>query len=188
MNWKNLIKPAEIFTANDRAELEKLDASTADLTALSDRIHRDWTDATSRIDRIRELAAELCTRPSDAELYRRLEVAACMPSNLHTGYQHKEAALGAIGAAIEAKLEPGAEIVRRVLRRALDAAEAELKKTEKQERKLADEEGYNFSPSGRVLALQGRVLELRNAVAAKYKHEGAVQNPGSWRERLREWL
>jgi len=188
MNWKNLFKPAEILTASDRAELEKLDASTADLTALSDRILRDWTDAASRVDRIRDLAAELCARPNDAELYRRLEVAACMPSNIQTGYQHKEAALGAIGAAIEAKLEPSVEIVRRVLGRALEAAEAELRKTEKHERKLAEEEGYAYSPSGRVLALQGRVLELRNAVAAKYKHEGAVQNPGSWRQRLREWL
>ena len=188
MNWKTLFKPAEILTASDRAELERLDDSTKQLRELAARIDRDWTDAGSRVDRIRDLAAELCTRPNDAELYRRLEVAACMPSNIQTGYQHREAALGSIHAAIETKLEPSVEIVRRVLARALDAAEAELRKTEKHERKLAEEEGYNFSPSGRVLALQGRVLELRNAVAAKYRHEGAIQGPGGWRERLREWL
>jgi len=38
------------------------------------------------------------------------------------------------------------------------------------------------------MALQGRVLELRNAIAAKYKFEGAIQEPSHWRERLREWL
>jgi hypothetical protein len=188
MNWKNLFKPSEILTASDRAELEKLDDSTQQLRDLASRIHREWPDATSRIDRIRDLTSELCTRPNDADLYRRLEVAACMPSNPQTGYQHKEAALGSISKAIEAKLEPSVGIVRRVLGRALDAAEAELKKTEKQERKLAEEEGYNFSPSGRVLALQARVLELRNAVAQKYASEGAIQNPPGWRDRLREWL
>jgi hypothetical protein len=39
-----------------------------------------------------------------------------------------------------------------------------------------------------VLSLQQRVLELRNAVAAKYPIEGAIQHPGGWRQRLAEWL
>jgi hypothetical protein len=188
MNWRNIFKPSEILTSGDRAELEKLDAATSDLRVLADRIHREWPDALNRIERIRSLAELLCTRPNDAELYRKLEMAAAFPSHVQTGFQHKEAALGTIHAAIEAKLEPSAEIVRRVLSRALAVAEGELRKTEKSERKLAEDEGYAFSPSGRILALQARVLELRNAVAAKYKHEGGIQNPPEWRERLREWL
>lgn len=188
MNWRNIFKPSEILTASDRADLERLEDSTKQLRELAARIDRDWPDSTSRISKIRDLTAELCTRPTDADLYRRLEIAACMPSNVQNGYQHREAALGEIGAAIETKLQPSVEIVRRVLRRALEQAEAELKRTEGKERKLADDEGYNYSPSGRVLALQARVLDLRNAVAAKYGHEGAIQSPGGWRERLAEWL
>ena len=185
MNWKNLFKPSEILTASDRAELEKLDESTKQLRELAHRIEREWPGRSGRYDRLRDVASRLADNPGDRDLYRQLEVAASMPPDID---QLRDLALREISGRIEAKLEPSVEIVRRVLGRALDAAEAELKKTEKQERKLAEEEGYAFSPSGRVLALQARVLELRNAVAAKYGNEGAIQSPPGWRERLREWL
>lgn len=188
MNWKSIFKTSEILTASDRLELEKIEDSTKQLRELAARIDRDWPDAPSRISKIRDLAAELCLRPTDPELYRRMETAACMPSVPASGYQHREAALGVIGEAIETKLEPSIAIVRRVLARALEQAEAELKRTEAKERKTAEDEGYGYSPTGRILALQARVLDLRNAVAAKYRHEGAVQNPGDWRVRLSEWL
>ncbi|NBT35459.1 MAG: hypothetical protein EBT03_07955 [Betaproteobacteria bacterium] len=188
MNWKKLFPVGDILTASDRQELERLEAGTSELRELEARIDRDWTEANNRIDRIRDLAAMLCTRPKDTELYRRLEVAACMPSHPASGHQHKEAALGAIRAAIADKMLPEVPVVRRVLSRALDAAERELAKQEKKEREAAEAEDFNYSPSGRVLSLQQRVLELRNAVAARYSIEGAVQGPGGWRQRLAEWL
>ena len=188
MNWKVLFKTADILTAADRAELERLEDSTKQLRDLAARIDRDFPDAGKRQDRIRELAEQLCERPDDADLYRQLQVTACMPSNPATGYQHRDLALGAIHGAIAARMIPAADVVRRVLRRALEAAEGELKKTEGRERRDAEQEGYNYSPSGRVQALQQRVLQLRNEIASKYSQEGAIVGPPSWRERLAEWL
>lgn len=188
MNWRNLFKPSDILTDADRAELEKLDASTAKLRDLQAKITREWPTAAERQSWLRDQAEELAKTPDDADLYRRMEITACMPDGLQTGWQHKEIVLGALGARIEEILQPSVEVVRRVLRRALSAAEAELKKVEARERKEAEAEGYNYSPSGKVQALQGRVLSLRNEVAAKYKFEGSVQDPAPWRERLAEWL
>lgn len=188
MNWRKLFAPSEIFTESDKAELEKLEASTAKLRALSAKIDQEWPASTYRLDRLRELAGALAEDPDNAELYRRLEITACMPSALTSGYQHRDIALGRIGEKIEEIMAPESEIVRRVLRRALEKAEAELRKVEASERKTAEAEQFDYVPSGKVLALQGRVLALRNGVAQKYKSEGAVQNPEGWRVRLAEFL
>ena len=185
MNWKNIFKPAEIVTASDRAELERLEDSTKQLRELAARID-GWPSRHGRIEHVRELAGRLADNPADPELYRRLELAATMPQEIDT---YRDAAQSEIGGRIEAAMHPQHAIVRRCLTRALEQAEAELKKTESRERKQAAEEDYSYTPTGKVLALQQRVLELRNAVAAPIPgEERCIQSPGSWRERLREWL
>ena len=113
---------------------------------------------------------------------------AWFPSDLTNGHRSREAVLGAIGRAIQEKMRPEIPIVRRVLSKALEATERELEKQTAKERKEADGEGFNFSPSGRIQELQRKVLSLRNEVARQYSHEGAVQHPGGWRIRLADWL
>jgi len=188
MNWNKLFGKTEILTDGDRAELEAIERKTEPYRKVREKIERDFIPAMHRIGHLQGLAAEYINDIKNEELYQKMVVAACMPSNIQTGYQHIEAAAAPFDAKIEEILEAAIPIVRRVLKRALNAAEAELRKIEARERKDAEQEGYAYSPSGKVLALQQRVLELRNAIAHKYKHEGAIQNPGGWRERLAEWL
>lgn len=188
MNWRKLFLSSEIFTETDKAELLRLEASTAKLRALAARIDQDWPAANNRLEKLGDLAAALAEDPENNDLYRKLEITACMPSALPSGHQHRDVVLGKLGQKIEEIMQPEAEVVRRVLRRALEKTESELRRVEASEKKTAESEGYDYVPSGKILALQGRVLSLRNGIAQKYKNEGSLQNPEGWRARLAEFL
>jgi len=189
MNWKTLFKPADILTAGDKGELEKIDKKAEQHRALIERIREEWPTAGERMDALERLGQKLAEAPTDEALFHRCTLVAAMPSDPLHGYQHRDKITAIIHRKIEEILKPQEKIVRRVLGRGLDAAEAELKKSEAAEKGVAKEEGFDYSPSGRVLALQKRVLELRNAVAAVYPgEEGFINHPGDWRERLGEWL
>jgi len=186
--WKTLFKPSDILTQADRDELAALEKKAEPYRAIRARIDRDFIPAVDRIGNLQALAGQLVEDIGNEEIYHRMIHVAAMPANPLFGYHHREAAAVPFDQKIEEILRPSVDVVRRVLKRALDVAETELRKAEKQERKLAEEEGYNYSPSGKVLALQSRILDLRNGIAAKYKFEGATQDPAPWRERLSEWL
>jgi hypothetical protein len=189
MSWLSIFKKGEIFTQGDRAELEKLEEKTADLREVIEKIDREWPTSSSRQDRLRDLAGQLAETPKDAELIHRLTITACMPSNLQSGHQHRDIVLGRLGEKVEELMSPQHAIIRRVFRRALDVAEGELKRVESKEKKIAEDEGVQFVPSGKILALQNRILSLRNEIARPAPHEeGCHQHPGGWRERLREWI
>lgn len=189
MSWLNIFKKGEIFTQGDRAELEQLEQKTADLRRVMAKIDREWPVATSRADRLRELAGQLAEQPDDQEVLHRLTITACMPSNLQNGYQHRDIVLGRLNEKMQEVMAPQHDIVRRVFRRALGVAEDGLRKTETAEKKVAKEEGVDFVPSGKVLALQKRILDLRNAIARPIPNEeGCIVPPEGWRERLSEWL
>jgi len=187
MNWKALFG-AEVVSAGEREKLEQLDKSTKPLRDLCERIRTEWPDSMRRIERIQELAAKLAQRPGDEAVYHQMTIAACMPSNVQSGYQHRDAALGVLEREIDKTTGPGHEIVRRCLRRALDQAESELRKTESREQKLAADEGYSYSPSGRVQALQKKVLSLRNEVARPVFGEEGFNGCDHWKIRLSEYL
>jgi hypothetical protein len=189
MSWLSIFKKGEILTQGDRSELETLEAKTTDLRKIIDKIDREWPVSTSRQDRLRDLAGQLAETPNDQELLHRLTITACMPSNLQHGYQHRDIVLGRLGEKVEELMSPQHAIIRRVFRRALDVAEAELKRVESKEKKIADDEGVQFVPSGKILALQNRILSLRNEIALPVPNEeGCHQHPGGWRDRLREWV
>ena len=189
MSWLNIFKKGEILTQGDRAELEKLEEKTADLRKTIDKIDREWPTAISRRDHLHDLAGQLAESPNDQELLHRLTITACMPSSVQHGHQHRDIVLGRLGEKIEEMMSPQHAIIRRVFRRALDIAEGELKRVESKEKKTAEEEGVQFVPSGKILALQNRILSLRNEIARPIPNEeGFIQNPGGWRERLREWV
>lgn len=189
MNWKALFRPSEILTAADHAELEGIEKKCEVYRRIRQRIDRDFVTSGDRLGYLQALAADLVRDPENAEIYERMIHTAAMPSHPHFGTQHRDAAARPFDAKIEEILEESVPIVRRVLTRALTATEAELKKTEAREKKEAEAEAYTYSPSGKVQALQARVLELRNAVACKYSHEAnVIQNPPPWQDRLKEWL
>ena len=188
MIWNKLFAKGDILTDSDRAELQALEAKAEPYRKIREKVERDFVPAVDRIGNLQMLAGQLVEDIGNEEIYHRMIHVAAMPANPLFGYHHREAAAVPFDQKIEEILRPSVDVVRRVLKRALDVAETELRKAEKQERKLAEEEGYNYSPSGKVLALQSRILDLRNGIAAKYKFEGATQDPAPWRERLSEWL
>lgn len=188
MNWTALFKPTEILTPQDRAELEALEKKAEPYLRVREKIERDFVVSMHRIGKLQELAGEYIKNIQDESLYQRMLFVAGMPSNLQTGYQHHEAVAVPFDEKIQEIRNEGVPVVRRVLGRALTRAEQELKRIEQKEQQEAKSEGYPYLPSGKVQALQQRVLGLRNAVAEKYRFEGAIQNPPHWRERLAEWL
>lgn len=189
MKLFSIFKKGEILTESDRTQLEKLEETTASLRQLRDRVDREWVGASNRIEKLQSLTGELIQRPHDGELWHRLEMTAAMPSNLATGFQHIEAVKNVIGFEIDRLMLPQHAIVRRVFQRALKIAEAELVKTDKVERVEAEDGGYEFLPSGKVLALQTKVLHLRNAVGVPLPEEAdPFRSAGEWRERLAEYL
>jgi hypothetical protein len=189
MNWSKLFGKTEILTAADRSQLEAIDASAEDLRQLETRISEHLVVAQGRQARIMALATALAEDPGNRQLFDDLRLACAMPSHPATGYQHRDWALGAVAAKIEERLRPQHAIVRRVLRRGLEAAEAELARSERRERGEADEGGFEYSPSGKIVAIQRRIRELRNAVAQPIPGEdGCIQPPAPWRDRLRDFL
>lgn len=188
MNWKNLFKPSEILTQTDREELEQVEKRTLPFVKVREKIEKDFVMAPDRIGRLQAIAEDYIKNIQDESLYQRMLTVAGMPSHPATGYQHHSAVAVPFDQKIEEILNDSVPVVRRVLGRALSRAEDELRKIEKKEQDEAKTEGYAYLPSGKVQALQQRVLGLRNAVNEKYRFEGSTQNPPHWRERLAEWL
>ena len=187
MNWKGLFKN-EIVTASDKAALEKLDASTEKQRALCDRIREDFVTSVERIGRLEGLAGKIAENPDDEQVYQKLLITAAMPSWLPTGYQHRDTVLGVVEKRIDDLTSPQHLIVRKCLQRALAAAEDELKKQTAKEQAEAQKEGFDFVPSGRILALQNKILSLRNEIARPCPGEEFYRGLPHWRERLSEWL
>jgi hypothetical protein len=186
--FNKLFAKKEVVTEGDLAELAALETTVEKLRTARARAQADLVTASGRLEALRAAAEELARDCSNAALYEKVLRISAMPSNPATGWQHAEVVLTVLDAAIRERLQPAAEIVRRCLRRALSKVEAELAAAEKRERNEATAEGYNFSASGRILALQEKVLDLRNQVAARYQFEGALSDPGSWQERLAAWV
>jgi len=189
MSWLSIFKKGEIFTQADRAELERLEEGTREIRRVADKIDRDWPASSSRLDRLREQAEELASKPNDQEILNRLTTTACMPSSFKNGFQHRDVVLGVLNGKIDELMTPQHEVVRRVLRRALSVAEGELKRVEAKEKETARQESYEYVPSGKVLALQSRILSLRNEISRPIPgEENYIQHPGTWRQRLAEYL
>jgi len=187
MNWRKLLPVGEIFPAGERKELEKLVESCSELRKWEQRILQEWPkDASDRENRLHEVGGEFAKKPT-REGYEKLTTLAGFPTQV-IGWGPRDVVLGAIHREIEEKMKPEVPIVRRVLGRALEATERELEKQTNKERKEAEADGYSFSPSGKILDLQKRILELRNQVDAKYPDEGAIQHPGHWESRLADYL
>ena len=187
MNWRKLLPVGEIFPAGERRELEKLVESCSELRKWEQRLLQEWPkDASDRENRLRDVGAEFAQKPT-REGDEKLTILAGFPTQF-TGWGPRDIVLGAIHREIAEKMKPEAPIVRKVLKRALDATERELEKQTAKEKKESESEGFSFSPSGRILDLQKRVMDLRNQVDATYPDEGAVQHPGHWESRLADYL
>jgi len=79
MNWRNIFKPADILTAADLAELEKIDKKATQHRALIERIRDEWPTANERIDALERLGQKLAEAPTDEALFHRCTMVAAMP-------------------------------------------------------------------------------------------------------------
>lgn len=188
MIWNRIFAKGEILTPNDRSELEQIEKQAEPYRKIRERIEEDFVPAMHRIGKLQELAGRFVEDIGNEALYQKMLAVAGMPSDPRFGYQHHGCVAEVFDRKIEDILRPSVEIVRRVLKRALAKAEDELRRCESKERKEAESEGFSYMPSGRIQALQNKVLDLRNGIASKYKFEGAVQSPAHWKERLAEYL
>lgn len=188
MNWKALFKGGDIISAADKAEMERLDKGTEAHRKLCARISEDFITSMERIGRLQALAGILVEKPDDEKTYQKMLLTAAMPSNLQTGYQHRDAALQVIEDRIKDLSAPQHAIVRKCLKKALGTAEEELRRVEKKEKDEAKAEEFDYVPSGRVLALQQKILGLRNEIARPIPGEEFFNGLPHWTERLREWL
>ena len=133
MNWKNLFKPSEILTQLDREELEQIEKRALPFVKVRAKIEKDFVTAMDRIGALQAIAGDYIKNIQDESLYQRMLMIAGMPSNVQTGYQHREAVAVPFDQKIEEILNDSVPVVRRVLGRALSRVEDELRKVEKKE-------------------------------------------------------
>ena len=189
MDWSKIFGKSEHLSPSEKTALEDLDKSCLELKGWHKRVSDTWPkNSDDRLGKIRSLSELFATHPSE-KLHDEILMVQNFSAWPNGSWQGREALLDAIGLEISRKMEPQYDICKRVLRRALSQAEDELKKLEKRDKAEALEAGFEYSASGKVLALQKRVLGLRNDIGAPTPTEaGCVIGPLHWRERLKEYL
>lgn len=86
-------------------------------------------------------------------------------------------------------LLPTHAIVKRCLRRALEAALDELRTNTAKEEAAAAADGVEYIASGRILALQGKIRDLQNEIGTPTPDENEeAREPLNWRQRLADYL
>jgi len=185
---RKLFEGGKIFSDTDRGELAKMDDAAAPYTQLLDKLLPRLNGTQSRQDRLFTLAAQLVENPTDEKLAEEYRWCAALPSNPIFSLRHVEILTTAVSEKQRQLCEPQGAIVRRVFQKALARAEAELKKVETTEREEARAGGYDYSPSGRVLGLQQKVLQYRNEAAVPIPGEENYHGAPHWRQRLAEFL
>ena len=190
MSWiGKILKGGDIFPESERKTLEALEAKCEPYKKILARINDEWVEALHRHGRIEALANQLAGDPTNDVIFQKMTVAACMPTDLRTGRNHLDFAEKPICERIDRIMAPERDFVRKVLQRALSLAESELRKIEKAEQKTAQEEGFEYIPSGKVASLQNEILGLRGAIKEPYPgEENFYRHPGNWRERLKNYL
>jgi hypothetical protein len=189
MDWSKIFGKSDHLSPSEKTALEDLDKNCIELRAWHKRISDTWPkNSEDRLGKIRSLSELFAKHPSEKlhDEILKIQNFSAWPNG---SWQGREALLDAINLEINRKMEPQYDICKRVLRRALSQAEDELKKVEKRDKAEAQEAGFEYSASGKVLALQKRILGLRNEIEAPTPFEaGCIVGPLHWRERLKEFI
>ena len=188
MNWKNLFSKKPIVTAADRAELEGLEKKCAGFeTAFKTIEARFPKNHYDRAAAVAAAAVKYGESPTE-ENYEKVILAGAFPS-FPTTHENVEAALSGIRKKINEILRPTHAVVKRCLRRALEAAQAELATATAKEEAAAGADGVEYIASGRIIALQKKIRDLQNEIGAPTPDESEeAREPANWRERLADYL
>ena len=188
MNWKNIFSKKAIVTAADRAELEGLEKKCAGFETafkmIETRFPKNHYDVAAHVA---EAAVKYGEDPSETN-FQKVILAGAFPSFPRT-HENVEAALGGIRKRINEILRPTHAIVKRCLRRALEAAQGELTTATAKEEAAAAADGVEYIASGRILALQRKIRDLQNEIGTPTPDETEeAREPANWRERLADYL
>lgn len=188
MNWKNIFGKKAIVTATDRAELEGLEKKCAGFeTAFKTIESRFPTNIYKRGEDVGNAAVKYAEDPTEAN-FQKIILAGAFPSFPHT-HENLEAALSGIKKRMNEILLPTHAIVKRCLRRALEAALDELRTNTAKEEAAAAADGVEYIASGRILALQGKIRDLQNEIGTPTPDENEeAREPLNWRQRLADYL
>ena len=165
INWKKYFGGREAVTAAERQKLEQIDQSLSPQTEALALVKTRFSNSyETRRDWIRQRAEAYAASPTSEKFAAILEAASFNAEPLWAKLEF-ETVTGALQAVIDLKLSAGHEVIRGVYRRELSRSEDELNSTRKTGKGKAEELGVEYSPDSIVLALERRVLDLRNAVA-----------------------
>ena len=188
MNWKNLFSKKPIVTSADLAELQALEKRCVSFETafktIEARFPKNHYDVAAHVA---EAAVKYAEDPSETN-YHKIILAGAFPSFPNT-HANVEAALGGIRRHMNKILLPSHAIVKRCLRRALEAAQAELATATAKEEAAAAADGVEYIASGKILALQKKIRDLQNEIGAPTPDESEeAREPANWRERLADYL
>jgi len=188
MNWKNILGKKAIVTATDRAELEGLEKKCAGFEAAFKTIESRFpTNIYKKGEDVANAAVKYAEDPTEAN-FQKIILAGAFPSFPHT-HENLEAALSGIKKRMNQILLPTHAIVKRCLRRALEATLDELRTNTAKEEAAAAADGVEYIASGRILALQGKIRDLQNEIGTPTPDENEeAREPLNWRQRLADYL
>ena len=165
INWKKYFGGREAVTAAERQKLEQIDQSLSPQTEALALVKKRFSNSyETRRDWIRERSEAYASSPTPEKFAAILEAASFNAEPLWAKLEF-ETVTGALQAVVDTKLSAGHETIRGIYRRELSRCEDELKSTTATNRGKAAELGIDYSPDSITLALERRVLDLRNAVA-----------------------
>jgi len=165
INWKKYFGGREAITAAERQKLEQIDQSLSPQTEALKTVKTRFSNSyETRRGWIRERSEAYAASPTPEKFAHLLEAVSFNGEPLWAQLEF-ETVTGYLQAVIDTKLSAGHETIRAVYRRELSRCEDELKTTTATNKGKAAELGIDYSPDSIALALERRVLDLRNAVA-----------------------
>jgi len=165
INWKKYFGGREAVTAAERQKLEQIDQSLSPQTEALKTVKTRFSNSyDTRAIWIRARSEAYASSPTPEKFAHLLE-AVSFNAEPRWAQLEFEIVTGALQAVIDTKLSVGHDTIRAIYRRELSRCEDELKTTTATNKGKAAELGIDYSPDSITLALERRVLDLRNAVA-----------------------
>ena len=176
INWKKYFGGREAITSAERQKLELIDQATIPQREAIECVKARFSNGyETRLDWIRQRSENYADAPTPEKFDSLLE-AVGFNAEPRWAQLESEIVLGNLHNVINTKLAASYSTIRAIYRRELSRCEDELKTTNAANKAKADELGIDYAPDSITIALERRVLDLRNAVAKeKFAH---------WKEEL----
>lgn len=180
MNFQKLFSTKLGPTPAEAKTLRDLDESTEPLKAWKDKVAQAFpATGEERKSKLQALAVAFASKPNEVN-FEELKRTATLGQYAPTGRDDRNLILEALDGQIVQRMAPQADIIRAVIKRSAGALERQMCEMMIREKKECDEVGIPWQASGVVMALQAKVLDLRN--------RGAKETFGHWKDELADLL